>query len=161
MGQKGMCIMFLVRRAIWMLRFYTALMLMGVTIVAVDVNMQAEAAGQTLSAYDRQAYLQTLLRRLSGSSPAGRNLAAETPEQRITTPLDLAVLTYRGLAVARARMMGLDLATEEVALLPASVSPMPVSGLKADLVVPVVSESAATSEDSSKPCVRRNNVLSC
>lgn len=132
--------MFLVRRAIWLLRLYTNVLLAAVLIVAVDVDMQARSAGRSIATYDRAAYIATVQKRLRGEPRAGR-----------ATPLDVSLLAYQGVLKARLAILGLEAPSEDVALLsdPAPVAPQ--HGL------PV----GTTEDGSAKPCVRRNNVLSC
>lgn len=132
--------MFLVRRAIWLLRLYTNVLLAAVLIVAVDVDMQAKAAGRSIATYDRVAYVATLQQRLRGQPRVGR-----------ATPLDVSLMAYQGVVKARLAILGLEAPSEDVALLsdPAPVAPQ--HGLP----------QGASEDEATKPCVRRNNILSC
>ncbi len=131
--------MFLVRRAIWLLRLYTNVVLVGIMIIAVDVDMQAKAAGRDITTYSRVAYVQSVQRRLRGEIT-----------QDLVTPLDATLMTYRGVLRARLALLGLE-PTQDVALLPEPVSTTPLAP----------QQLGAEEDEPSKPCVRRNNVLSC
>lgn len=143
--------MFLVRRAIWLLRLYTTVMLVAVGIVAVDVNMQAGAAGRDLASYDRQAYIATLQQRLRGlaAGPQAALPRERAGQAQVVTPLDVTFMAYRGLAQARLALLGLDGHGQDIALLPEPTAATPL---------PMATDDA---EEAAKPCVRRNNVLSC
>ena len=135
--------MFFVRRAIWLLRLYTNVLLVGVMVVAVDVDMQARAAGRDISSYDRVAYLQTLQRRLRGEVTAD-----------LMTPLDATMMGYRGVLQARLALLG-GAPTQQAALMPEPRAPLPL------MPQPQVQPLDVAEEAPSKPCVRRNNVLNC
>ncbi|MCG7629169.1 hypothetical protein MHM88_15270 [Epibacterium sp. MM17-32] len=147
--------MFLVRRAIWLLRLYTNVLLVGVMIIAVDVDLQAKAAGQTITSYDRMAYIETVQRRLRGETLRGP-----------ASPLDVSMMAYRGVLQARLAILGLEAPGEDVALLPTSVqgSGQAAHAGQFDAAYGQTLPGDATSgaaEDAQRPCVRRGNVLDC
>jgi hypothetical protein len=147
--------MFLVRRAIWLLRLYTNVLLVGVMIIAVDVGLQAKAAGQTITSYDRMAYIETVQRRLRGETLRGP-----------ATPLDVSMMAYRGVLQARLAILGLEAPGEDVALLPASAQGAGQAAHTGQFdaaygqTLPGDATSGAA-EDAQRPCVRRGNVLDC
>ncbi|NIZ14053.1 hypothetical protein [Phaeobacter sp. HF9A] len=147
--------MFLVRRAIWLLRLYTNVLLVGVMIIAVDIDMQARSAGRTITSYDRMAYIDTVQRRLRGETLRGPS-----------TPLDVSMMAYQGVVRARLALLGLEASSDDVALLPASGqggAQQAHSGSfdAAYRQTPPGDATSGAADEPQRPCVRRDNVLSC
>lgn len=148
--------MFIIRKLHRLFRLYTFVLLCGIVMVGIDYDMRAKAVGQTIGTYEPSAYLATLQRRLG--RPQSLQVSSDgrirSPEEQVTSPLDVAFRALRGLAVAKAQMMGQDLEMEQVVLLP---PPAPTT-----LTVPQDTEAASAEESpSQRPCVRRGNVLNC
>ncbi|OIQ31851.1 MAG: hypothetical protein BM562_06725 [Alphaproteobacteria bacterium MedPE-SWcel] len=154
--------MFLIRRFIGLIRLYGFVLMCGAVVIGVDYDMQSRAAGATLRDYAPQAYLGTVQRRLRGEDQlrvvpdAAGGLQVAVSDSQMTTPLDLALMAARGLAAARASLLGLEPDRDEIALLPTPVATRTVPPDAA-------AQDRGAEEDAPRqtPCVRRNNVLSC
>jgi hypothetical protein len=147
--------MFFIRRLLSLFRFYMFILICGLIMVGVDYDMQAKAVGRTIATYDVDSYRLTLQRRLGGEplrvASDGR---VGAPEDEVTSPLDVAFRALRGLAVAKAHVMGQDLEMEQVVLLPPpSATQVPIPQQPQTMPVQDTQEQ--------RPCVRRGNVLDC
>ncbi|TNJ47813.1 hypothetical protein [Phaeobacter sp. B1627] len=165
--------MFLIRRFLGLIRLYSFVLVCGALVIGVDYDMQAREAGAALRDYTPQAYLGTVQRRLRGQDrllvvpEAGGGLQVTVPAPEMTTPLDLALVAARGLAAARASLLGLPPGDQDIVALqdPAATGSAPFGAAsgRADAGPAGAAANAMADESAPRqtPCVRRNNVLSC